>query len=423
MEHILIILVCLIFSAFFSGMEIAFVSSNKLKLELKKKENSITAILLRLLTKNPSHFIAAMLVGNNIALVVYGISTAAILEPFIKIYFQNEIIILSLQTIISTLIILVTAEFIPKAVFRRMPNDFLSYFSVPVFFIFILLYPIVVVISIITNFILKLFLRAQATKQSKELAFGKIDLGNLLDETTKNDSIQSNVLVDPDVKIFQNALGFSETRLRECFIPRNETVAIDVNSTIDELKQKFIESGFSKILVYENSIDNIIGYAHSYDLFNKPSQIKDILRSVLFAPETMTAQKMLTNFIRQNKSIAVVVDEVGGTSGILTIEDLIEEIFGEIEDEHDTSEYTEKQISEDAFVLSGRLEIDRINEKFNLNLPISEEYETIAGFILYYNENLPVKGEEIVIKLDSTYHIKVLKISHMKIDLLELRIS
>ncbi|MBI5218882.1 MAG: HlyC/CorC family transporter [Bacteroidia bacterium] len=422
MESVTVILICLLFSAFFSGMEIAFIASNKLKIELDKKQGFFSSKIISVFSKNPSQYIATMLVGNNIALVVYGIRMAIILEPVIWNFTHNWLAILVIQTIVSTLLILVTAEFLPKAIFRAIPNTLLNTMAVPVFITYIILYPFVKIIVGFSYLVLRILFRVKITTQNRNMVFGKIDLGNLLDETTQNDTLQSSSEIDRDIKIFQNALDFSEVKLRECFVPRPEIEAMDINSSIDELRQRFIETGFSKILIYENSIDNIIGYVHSSELFNKPEHIRPMVKEVIYVPESMAAQKLLTTFIQDKKNIAVVVDEFGGTAGVVTIEDIIEEIFGEIEDEHDIKEYEERQVNESEFIFSGRLEIDHINEKFNLKIPVSENYETLAGFILFHHENIPDEGEEITIKLEETYMIKILTVSDKKIELLNLKI-
>lgn len=418
MDSIALIIISLLCSAFFSGMEIAFLTSNKLKIELDRKQGVFNAKLISAFIKNPPHYIATMLVGNNFSNAVYGIAMAAILEPKIKLFTHSDFAVLLIQTLISAIIILVFAEFIPKVVFRTIPNMFLNAMAVPLFIIYALLYPVVKVISGIPYLILRVVFHVNVTKQNETLVFGKIDLGNLLDETTNNDSFQGAADMDHDIKIFQNALDFSEVKLRECFVPRTEIEAVEANTSIDALKQCFIESGYSKLLVFQDSIDNIIGYVHSSELFNKPENISSIIKEIMYVPESMAAQKMLSTFIEEKKNIAVVVDEFGGTAGIVTIEDIMEEIFGEIEDEHDSNEYEEKKISNNEYIFSGRLEIDYINEKFGLKIPVSDDYETLAGFTLFHHENIPVEGEEIVIKLDETYKIKVLKVSNKKIGLL-----
>ncbi len=413
-----IILLTILFSAFFSGMEIAFVSANKLKLEIDRKQDTNTSKLLRFFTQKPGEFIASMLVGNNISLVIYGIVISEVLEPYIKLYITNSSGgILLIQTIISTLIILVTAEFLPKTLFRINPNGLLKIFTFPVFVIYIILMPITKTITFISNILLKVILKVDVTEEERKLVFSKADINYLVEQLHEETS--DNEAVNNDVKLFQNALSFSEVKVRECIVPRTEILAVDINNaTIEQVKQMFIESGYSKILVYENNIDNIIGYIHNSSLFDNPKDIKDLIRKVIIVPETMQANKLLQEFTKTKKSLAVVVDEFGGTAGIVTIEDIMEEIFGEIEDEYDNSDYIEKQISDTEFVFSGRLEIDYINEKYKIDIPESTEYETLAGYILYKYENIPKLNE--IIKIDN-FSIKILDVTNTKINLVNLR--
>ncbi len=419
MNYLIIILITLIFSAFFSGMEIAFISSNKFKIELEKKRGLYSSRIISIFTKHPAQYIATMLVGNNIALVIYGIVMAIILEPAISKFTSSEITILLIQTIVATIIILITAEFLPKTLFMINPNIALNIFAVPVLFFFILFYPIVKITIVLSNTLLKNLLKVKINTISQQgnIAFGKVDLSNLLEENQNNKNETGEI--DHDIKIFRNALDFSKVKLRECMVPRTEITALDINDSIENLKQKFIETGFSKILIYKDSIDNIIGYVHSSELFKNPESIKSMLLELSIVPETMPANKLLTSFIDENKSIAIIVDEFGGTSGMVTIEDIIEEIFGEIEDEHDTSDLEEKQISENEFIFSGRMEIDFINEKYKLNIPESDEYETLAGFILHHHENIPNQNENIIV---NSFNFKILKLSKIRIELVLLKV-
>ena len=400
-------------------MEIAFISSNKFKIELEKKQGLYSSRIISIFTKHPAQYIATMLVGNNIALVIYGIVMAIILEPAISKFTSSEITILIIQTIVATIIILITAEFLPKTLFMINPNIALNIFAVPVLFFFILFYPIVKITIILSNTLLKNFLKVKINTISQQgnIAFGKVDLSNLLEENQNNKNKTSEIA--HDIKIFQNALDFSKVKLRECMVPRTEITALDINDSIENLKQKFIETGFSKILIYKDSIDNIIGYVHSSELFKNPESIKSMLLELSIVPETMPANKLLTSFIDENKSIAIIVDEFGGTSGMVTIEDIIEEIFGEIEDEHDTSDLEEKQISENEFIFSGRMEIDFINEKYKLKIPESDEYETIAGFILHHHESIPNQNEYIIV---NSFNFKILKLSKTRIELVLLKV-
>jgi CBS domain containing-hemolysin-like protein len=416
MISISIIFLTLLFSAFFSGMEIAFVSSNKLKLEIDKKQHSTFSKIINIFLNKPSDFIATMLVGNNISLVIYGITMAVILRtPIAFIVNNNEALILLLQTIISTIIILFTAEYLPKTLFRSNPNKALKVFIYPVYFMYILLYPITKIIMFFSNFLLKNILNINIDTAINNPVFVKADIDYLVTNLSKEDEQEE---LDNDIKLFQNALDFSEVKIRECIIPRTEVVAIDINDfDLEKIKQLFIESGFSKILVFNDSIDNIIGYIHNADLFKKPQDLKSIIRNVIIVPETMPANKLLKDFSSENKSMAVVVDEFGGTAGIVTLEDIMEEIFGEIEDEYDTSQFIDKKISDNEFIFSGRLEIDLINEKYDLGLPDSDDFETVAGWILYHYENIPKLNQ--VIEIDN-FRVKILEVSNIKIGLINL---
>jgi len=411
---ILILIISLLFSAIFSGLEIAFVSANKLKIELDSKQGLFSAKVYSRFLKTPSYFIATMLVGNNIALVIYGIVMATLLEPFINQHIQSEIILLLAQTSISTAIVLIVAEFLPKVLFRINPNKTLSFFALPVFLIYYTLYPIVIIFTSISEFILIKFFKQDVSVQ--EIVFGKLDLGQYIEESTENSKDKNKI--DHEVAIFRNALDFSSLKVRECMVPRIDITAIEIEESIEEIKQKFIETGFSKILVYRESIDNMIGYIHSFELFKKPESIKSILLPLLIIPESIPASEALSLFIAQRRSMALVVDEFGGTSGILTIEDVIEQIFGEIEDEHDTEELTEQKISETEFLLSARHEIKYLNEKYALKLPESDEYETLAGLIIHLYESIPSINERI---LTPIHEFTIKKVSGNRIDLVRLK--
>lgn len=401
-------------SAFFSGIEIAFVSANKLKIELDNNQGNFTAKLLSSFLKKPAKFIGAMLLGNNIALVIYSILMAGLLEPFIITYLgNNELIILLIQTIISTLFVLFFAEFLPKALFRINPNKVLTIAAIPITIVYYFLYPFTYFTVGISNQILRLF---KVDTSESDLAFSKVDLEDFLSNI--QDSTDEGEEIDSEIQIFKNALGFSDVKVRECMVPRTEIVAMDVESPIDELKDKFIETGLSKILIYRDSIDNIIGYTHSKELFKQPDSIKSLLLPVSIVPEVMSANDVLKQTIKERRSVAVVVDEFGGTSGILTIEDIIEEIFGEIEDEHDKEELIEKQLDDKTYQFSARVEIDYINENYKLELPASEEYETLGGFIISLYESIPEKGEVI---RDEKYIYTVEEVSENKIELITLR--
>lgn len=410
-----IILSMLVFSAFFSGMEIAFVSANKLKIELDGKQGDFFAKIISNFFKRPSRFIGAMLVGNNIALVIYGIFMAKILEPFIAQYTQSELLILLTQTVVSTLIILVTAEFLPKTLFRINPNLMLRFFALPLFIIYwIMFLPMLLVIGI-SELLIKIF--SPQLSSEEDLNFGRIDLEHYLKEGSENSLSQEEV--DHEIQIFQNALDFSKVKARECMIPRTEIVALEMEEELEKLKDKFIETGLSKILIYRDSIDNIIGYTHSFELFKKPESIKSILLPLPIIPMSMQANEILEIFIQQKRSIAVVVDEFGGTAGIVTIEDIIEEIFGEIEDEHDKEALVETKINDNEFLFAARLEVDYLNNEYNLGLPESDNYETIAGLIIDTFESIPTMNEQIQ---KDQFVFTVKKVFQNKIDLVHLKV-
>lgn len=393
MEASLIILFALIASAFFSGLEIAFITSNKLRIELESKQGNISAKVLSYFNRFPSRYLGTMLLGNNIALVIFSIYMDEKLEPAFHFFISSKIIIVICSTIISTLIILITAEYLPKNLFRINPNKSLTLFWFPLTLVFGILYPFVLFTTGISEFILSKIFRVKLEKENT--AFTMIDLDNYLREGTSAHEHRKEV--DHEIQIFQNALDFSSVKARECMIPRTEIIGLDADNSIDLLKQKFVQTRLSKILIYSGTIDNIIGYVYSKELFKKPKDIRSILLPVSVVPETMPASELLTVFIQQRKSIAVVVDEFGGTSGMLTMEDVMEEIFGEIEDEHDKEEMIEKQISDIEFIFSARLETDYINDKYNLKLPILDNFETIGGLIMHYHESIPKENDVITI--------------------------
>ncbi|MBN1984706.1 MAG: HlyC/CorC family transporter [Prolixibacteraceae bacterium] len=416
MNLFLIILITILLSAFFSGMEIAFVSANKLRLELDKKSDPFSSKILKFVTADASHYIATMLVGNNIALVIYGIAFAAVLEPVFQNYFQSESIILLLQTIVSTIIILIFAEFLPKTLFRIFPNSILTIFAAPLALFYVLFYPLTKFTISITNMLLKNFLKTDVKKSSKDLVFGRVDLDEFVNEndTTGTDKKTS---LETEVKLFKNALDFSKVKLREIMVPRTEIEMLDIHASVSDLRQKFVETGHSRILIFNENVDNIVGYVHSSVIFQNPASIQPHIQPVLIAPESMPANKLLSTFIQEHRSIAIVVDEFGGTSGMVTSEDILEEIFGEIEDEHDTSDIVEKKISETEYIFSGRAEIDLLNEKYFFELPESEEFETLAGLILYHYKNIPKINTLIKI---GPFQLKILKATSTKIELVKL---
>ena len=392
----LVILVCLLLSAFFSGMEIAFVASNRIFLEIEKQQKGLRALGLKLLTKNPSRFIATMLVGNNIALVVYGIFMGdRILQLLVQQSYptgSTEFLLLFYQTLISTGIILLTAEFLPKVFFQLYANTFMKIFVAPAAFFYFLLSPITSLIIALTDSILKRF---GVAADQVQLSISKVELGNYIEEQVERTKDKENL--DAEIQIFQNALEFSEVKAREAMVPRAEITAVDQSIALKELYDLFVSTGFSKILVYKDTIDDIIGYVHAFELFKKPKKIQHALLPVAFVPEPMPVNKVLKVLTKQHKSIAVVLDEYGGTAGIVTLEDIVEELFGEIEDEHDHVQLYEKQLSENRFEFSARLEVDYLNKTYQLNLPEDEFYETLGGLIVFNTEEIPEKNAKIEI--------------------------
>ena len=392
----LVILVCLFLSAFFSGMEIAFVASNRIFLEIEKQQKGLRALGLKLLTKNPSRFIATMLVGNNIALVVYGIFMGdRILQLLVQQSYptgSTEFLLLFYQTLISTGIILLTAEFLPKVFFQLYANTFMKIFVAPAAFFYFLLSPITALIIALTDSILKRF---GVAADQVQLSISKVELGNYIEEQVERTKDKGNL--DAEIQIFQNALEFSEVKAREAMVPRAEITAVDQSIALKELYDLFVSTGFSKILVYKDTIDDIIGYVHAFELFKKPKKIQYALLPVAFVPEPMPVNKVLKVLTKQHKSIAVVLDEYGGTAGIVTLEDIVEELFGEIEDEHDHVQLYEKQLSEKRFEFSARLEVDYLNKTYQLNLPEDEFYETLGGLIVFNTEEIPEKNAKIEI--------------------------
>ena len=408
-------LVALLFSAFFSGVEIAFISANKLQLELDKSKGKFYSKMIAFFSKNESDFITTMLVGNNISLVVYGIVMTQILTPKLELFFNSDFILLLIQTIIATLIVLITAEFLPKTIFRVFPNQILNIFSIPIWLFFVFLRPISILMLKITHVILKYVLKQNITKDKQ--VFGKTDLDDFLSNVKSAEGAEDTRV---EVKMLQNALDLSEKRVRECMIPRTEIIAIDMLSSMDEVKAKFIDTKLSKLLVFKGNIDKIIGYVHSYDLFKSPKNLKSILLPLPFVPESMKAMELLNQFIESNKGVAVVLDEFGGTAGMITIEDVTEEIVGEIVDEHDVDETVDQQIDPTTFILLGRDYVEDINRKYNLALPESDEYETISGLLLDFLEKIPKKEDIIEFK---GYHFTIINVSKTTIQEVKLVVS
>lgn len=409
--QIVIIVIALLLSAFFSGMEIAFLSSNKLRLEIERKQHPAYGRIASLFLKSPGQYISTILVGNNIALVIYSIFMSAL---YTTVTGSSNY---ALETIISTLIIIFTAEFLPKAVVKANPNFYLRIFSVPLYIFYIIFYPLSRFATLLSTLLLRILgRRVDHTPQAA--GFGKVDLATLVEEAAVNEEGDAEEQEDNEqrIRLFQNALDFSEQRVRECMVPRTDVEAIDADDSVDDLRRLFVSSGYSRLPVYEGTIDNIIGYANLKSLFNSPSSIREILQEVLYVPETMSQQKLLEEFIRDHKSLAVVIDEFGGTAGIVTLEDLLEQIFGEIEDEHDADYLIEREVAAGEYVLAGRLEIDHLNETYDLGIPESDRYETLAGYILDQSEDIPRPGD--VIRADGL-KIKILRTSHTRIELVQ----
>ena len=415
---VIIIILSIFFSALFSGVEIAFVSANKLKIELDKSRNKISGKILSWFNLRESKFIAMLLLGNNVALVVYGMYMEEYLNPklfaILPEFMHGNVVILLANTIISTIIILIFAEFIPKATFRLMANRIMEIFSIPLIVIYYLMSPIATAFIKISEFILHNIFGADISNQTYR--FSTIDFDNYIEEFKGSEDNETEE-IDSDLQIFQNAIDFKTTKIRECMEPRTEIKAVEKGNSIEELKEAYRESGHSKIIVFEDDIDNIIGYVHAYDLVNNPKSIESILRNIDFIPETMPANKMLNKMLNKNSSIAIVLDEFGGTAGMVTMEDLIEEIFGEIEDEFDKEELVESQIEDNIYILSTRLEIDYLNEKYNFNFPISEEYETLGGLITTVHENIPQNGEVVIFQ---NYSFEIIKASNAKVETVRL---
>ena len=420
--NIFLVLVSLLFSAFFSGYEIAFLSGNKLKVELDRKQGKRYAMVMDRFIKNPEAVISCLLIGNNIALVIYGIASSKILDPLIERYITASVGgVLAIDTIVATLIVLVTAEYLPKALSRLNPNGvFSSLYWLFIFFYYIF-YPISYFVTRLSGRIMRVF-GIRDIHENKIIPFDKSDLMFLSSEVATDDDEEEEQ--PSEMVIFQNALNFSSVKVRECMIPRTEITALDIQDSIEELSQLFVEQGYSRILVYRENIDDIIGYVHSKDLLvaqesEHPGSIAEVLRTVTYVSEEMSAQTLLAYFTKNRSSIAVVRDEWGGTSGIVTLEDLIEEIFGDIDDELDKEEFIEKQISQDEFIFSARLEVEEINRKFELDLPESDSYETLAGLIMHFNEAIP--GEKEIVDIDN-FSFTILKTTRNKIETVNVRV-
>ena len=420
-----IVIISLFFSAFFSGMEIAYISSNKISIEIEKKEKNFTSSILSRLTLKPSKFIASMLIGNNLALVIYGFYMGDILInlfDYLLIFdysFVNKLITefnLLTKTIISTVVILITAEFLPKVLFQIYSFQFLKFFSLPAYFFYLCFYYISDFVLWITNLTLKVFFKTQGDKI--QLLFSKVELENYVDEQIEASS--EDQPIDSEVQIFQNALDFSASKARDIMVPRIELCALEIHDYISKLKETLISTGFTKILIYTNTIDDIIGYVHSHDLFKTPKSIKSMLLPVEFVPESILIKDLLSTLTKKRKSIAIVLDEYGGTSGMITVEDIVEELFGEIDDEFDVNDLVETKFKNNHYNFSARLEVDYINEHYHLNLPKSEDYGTLGGLIVNFTEEIPELGEEVLI---NNYLFKIIDVSNTKINIVSLIIK
>ncbi|SHK88580.1 hemolysin family protein [Xylanibacter ruminicola] len=410
------LLVSMLFSAFFSGMEIAFVSSNRLRAEMDREKNRFSQKIIKTFYQHPNNFVSTMLVGNNISLVIYGILFAKLFDSTLFASLSDGVRVTA-DTLLSTFIVLFTGEFLPKSIFKNNPNTLLTVFAVPAWICYVILYPISRFATLLSKGLLRL-VGIRMDKGGAEKEFTKVDLDYLVQ--TSIDNADNEDEIEDEVKIFQNALDFSETKIRDCMVPRTEIDAVEDTSTIEQLKQVFIESGHSKILVYHEDIDHVIGYIHSSDLFRNPTELKGIIREISFVPETMLASKLMKQLMQQKRSLAVVVDEFGGTSGLVSLEDIMEEITGEIEDEHDNTNLVAKQLSDKEYMLSARLEITKINEMFDLDLPESDEYMTLGGLILHEYQSFPKLNE--VVKIDR-YEFKIVKNTATKIELVRLNIN
>lgn len=414
---LILIIISLAFSAFFSGIEIAFISANRLKIELDKNQGGIKANILAKFAQKPSDFIGTMLLGNNVAIVIYGMLMAVVLEPIISQYTNNTLMVLLIQTVISTLLVLIFAEFLPKAIFRINPNKIIEIFAIPLKILTTILYPLTFITVGLANLILRIFIKKEDLA-GQTFAFEKTDLDSYLEESLNK--TENKETLDHEVKIFHKALNFSEVIARDCMIPRNEIIAFELEDEVNDLLNKFIETGLSKILIYKNNIDNIIGYIHSYEMFKNPENLKSALLPVSIVPESITANNVLEELIQKNRSIAVVVDEYGGTAGMVTMEDVIEEIFGEIIDEHDLGDISHQQLSENKFEFAGRTEIDFINDNYPIKIPQNEEYETLGGYIIQETEEIPLKGD--VIQIDD-FEITILEVSQARIEYVSLEVK
>jgi CBS domain containing-hemolysin-like protein len=426
MNHWIVVAITLFFSALCSGLEIAFNSINRLQLEVELTKNSFSAKIIRLFLKDQSHFLTSLLLGNNITLIIYGMSMSQILDAPVNhwlqaIAFDNDFMVLLVKTILATLLVLLVAEFLPKMLFRINPNAILSFFALPAFICFCLLYPLILIYTGISEFIIRYVLRLKVDRQ--EYKFSTVDLNDYIAEYA--DPEEADEDMQQEIQLFQNVMEFRSVKLRECMGPRNEIEAVKLTDSIDAVKARFEETKHSKLIVIGENIDDIVGYVHLNDVVRAIAEhldvtMDDLVRTIDFFPETYTADRLLKHLIQKRQGVAAVVDEFGGTAGIVTMEDVVEEIFGEIDDEYDVEDEVERVVDDNTFVFSARLEIDYLNENYKLELPVSDDYETLAGMILHYCESIPEPGEVLEI---GNYRVKILKASHIKLDEVELQIK
>jgi putative hemolysin len=418
-SQLVVIVISIFFSAFFSGMEIAFISSNKIYLEIEKKQLGVFSFLLKKITKKPSKFIATMLLGNNVALVIYGIYSGQLildlLFPYLNPLESLEFLYIFYQTLISTLVILITAEFLPKVLFQIYANNLLKFLSLPAYFFYVVLTPITFILNFISDSVLGNYFKTK--KDEMRVVFSKDELGDYINEELGNESIDNNI--DSEIQIFQNALEFSKVRAREVMVPRTEIISVDRYIKPNELNKIFIQTGLSKILIHRGNIDNIVGYVSLMDIYKEYKNFKSIIKPLEYIPESMFINDILNLLTKKRKNIALVIDEYGGTSGIITKEDIIEELFGEIEDEHDSPNFLENKLKENLFLFSARLELDYLNDQYKLNIPVSDQYETLGGFIVHRNQDIPLIEE--VLKIDQ-FEFKIKEVSNTKIETVELKV-
>ena len=416
--NITILAVMLLLSAFFSGSEMAFLASNKLLIEIGRQKHPRVTSIIDIFNSNPSLLIATILVGNNVTMVIYGLVFSDTVGPVLSNYISSPTLTLLAQTIISTIIIIVTAEFLPKSLIQINPSTMLYVVAVPLFFFYIIFYPMSVVMQKASSFVIKYILRTKSEEQPQSLLPGRVDFDNLVSMQAEKNPDDSEVGLE--AKLMRNALDFSKIKVRDCYIPRTDMVAININESVDHLHKKFVSSGYSKILVFNGSIDNIVGYVHVSEMFKGSKSIRSMMSPIAVVPETMRANLLLKQFTSQHKSIAIVVDEFGGTSGLITLEDVLEEIFGEINDEHDDDDLIDERLDDETYVFSGRMEVDDINEKYGVHLPTSDDYDTLAGLILSETQSIPREGD--VVEVDR-FEFKVLQAGHTTVDKIQMRVK